>query len=58
MEIPHKISAQEAVRLIAGMKVPQPGKEWHRQISKDEMIALARAACKTEGIAWNVTSPA
>lgn len=51
MQIPKQITAQEAVRIIAG-RVPSKGGQWWRDLSKDEMQALARAACLTEGLAW------
>jgi hypothetical protein len=46
--IPHTISATDALRLIAQSN--RAG-GCHR-LSKEEMITLARVACKTEGIAW------
>jgi hypothetical protein len=55
-EIPHKMSAVEAVRLIAGRLCPIPSeKGYHRDWTKDEMLTLARVACNTEGIKYQFT---
>jgi hypothetical protein len=50
VQIPHTISASEAVKLIA--QNCHRSKARGTKMTREEMVNLARVACKTEGIAW------